>query len=167
MQSTQEQEVSLFLCRGVCSGQVITEVHFWLAKWGLAPAAWPSYLAGGNGFMQFSIRYPRFCFLFFTLYLTTLNLKPASCHLLLMKMPDVVRAQQSHFGLKNLIKALWDWWSGQLCTGWEKYPVSHLNCPTGTLSQCNDVCSTGSFLGEQSAVSFCVLNKQTLCGNGS
>lgn len=44
-------------------------------------------------------------------------------------------------------------------SGWEKYPVSHLNCPAGTLSQCNDVCSTTSFLGEQSAASPCVLNK--------
>lgn len=99
------------------------------------------------------------------MYLTTLNLKPASCHLLLMKMADAVCAQQSHFGPKILIKALWDWWTGKLFTGWEKYPVIHLNCCSGTLSQCNDVCSTTSFLEEQSAVSFCVLNKQTLCGN--
>lgn len=109
---------------------------------------------------------PKF-FLYLTLHLTTLNLKPASCHLLLMKMPDAVCAQQSHFGLENLIKALWNWWTGQLCTGWEKYPVSHLNWPTGTWSQCNDVCGIASFLGEQSAVSFCALNKQTLCGNWS
>lgn len=108
-----------------------------------------------------------FFFSYITLYLTTLSLKPASCHLLLMKMPDSACAQRSHFGLKNFIKALWDWWTGQLCTGWGKYPVNHLNCPTGTWSQCNDVCSTASFLGEQSAVSSCALNKQTLCGNWS
>lgn len=151
-------------------GSVLRSGYHWSAllasKIRACTAARPSYLAVANNFMQFSIRYTRFCFSFLTQYLTTLDLKPASCHLLLVKMPDVVCAQQSHFGLKNLIKVLWDWWTGQIF-----FWLGKISCDPSELpywdSQCNDVCSTTSFLGEQSAVSPCVLNKQTLCGNWS
>lgn len=135
--------VFVFVRRRVLSGQVIAEVHFWPS--GITACSSSQTILpgrGGSNVMQLNLMYLG-VFLYLTLYLITMNLKPESCHLLLTKMPNALCAQRSNSGLKNLTKALWDW-SALHRLG--KIFVCHSNGSAGTLSQRTDVCGNASLL---------------------